>query len=327
MFKLCSHITIGTLVLRGGVNDVTVKRSVKEMMDTARIKLPALGRVIVKDNNQPVSSVETAKLFREGDKVVIKLGYNNDLRQEFTGFVRRVNLSAPVQIECEGYGWQLRRRRLILAWKSVTLRQVLEKLIEGTDIVLSPSIPNVQLTNLSLRNINGLQLLEYFRDKMLLTAYFNFNELYVGLQQGVIKGQVKFRLGWNVIRDDQLKYRLAEDTKVLVRITTGKGKKNKRLLYEAGDQDGSISEFNIPNTLDEGHLKRLAEDALKKAKYTGYEGAINCFLQPYAEPSGTAVIIDKKYNERDGLFFIEGTEVTFGMRGARRRVQIGSQLS
>lgn len=324
-FRLSSYIELGAYKFKGGFSSVTAKRSVKDFMDTAVIKLPALSRI---NNNTelPVSSIETAKIFKEGDKVLIKLGYNGDNRKEFEGFVRRVSPSAPILIECEGYGWQLRRQRILASWKSTTLRQVLERIIQGTDITLSSFIPEVKLTNFAIRNVNGLQVLEYFRDKLLLTAFFNFNELYVGLQQTVIKEQVNIRLGWNVIRDDQLKYRLSEDTRVLVRITTGKGKKNKRLLYELGDKDGSQREINLPNIQDETWLKKTAEEALQKAKYTGFEGSITCFLQPFIEPSCNAALVDKRY-ERGGNYFTIGTEVTVNMSGGRRKVQIGSKLN
>lgn len=324
-FKLCSYIELGSFKLRGGINEVTAKRSVNDYMDTAIIKIPALGRTF-SDSNMPSTSIESAKMFKEGDKVLIQLGYNGDYRKEFQGFIRRVSPSVPVVIECEGYGWQLRRQRILKSWKATTLLEVLETLIQGTDIVLSPFIPEIKLTNYSIRNSNGLEVLEYFKSKMLLTCYFTFNELYVGIQQGLIKETVKLRLGWNVLRDDQLKYRLAEDTRILVRLTTGKGKKNKRLLYETGDKDGSLREINVPNIQDQQWLKNLGDDALQKAKYTGYEGSITCFLQPYIEPSCNASIIDRRY-DRSGSHFTISTEVTFGMRGGRRKVQLGSKLN
>ncbi|WAC40587.1 hypothetical protein [Pedobacter sp. SL55] len=323
-FKLNSKIQLGDYSLKGGVNEIVVKRSVNSYMDTATIKIPALGRVLQNDA-LPQSSVESAKQFKEGDRVVIHLGYNGELVREFDGFIRRVSPAIPVVLECEGFGWQLRRKRFLISWKSTTLLEVLQHLVKDTDVKLSGFIPTVKLTNFALRNVNGLEVLDYFKKKMLLTAYFNFNELYVGLQQGVLKETVSLRLGWNVLRDDQLKYRLADDTRVLVRLVTGKGKKNKRLLYEVGDKDGVLREITIPNITDQSWLQRTAADALAKAKFTGYEGSITCFLQPFIEPSCVAKIIDKKYN-RGGSYMVMSTEVSYGMNGARRKIEIGRSL-
>ncbi|MFS2189812.1 hypothetical protein ACCC92_24260 [Mucilaginibacter sp. Mucisp84] len=326
MFRLTSIVQIGSYQLRGGVNNVAIKRSVKDMIDTAIIKIPGIGRVTGKDT-LPASSIETSKLFQEGDKVSILLGYNNDNRNEFQGFVRRVTPSIPVTIECEGYAWQLRRKRVLKSWKSVTLKEFLKELVSDTDIKLSPFIPDMSLTNLTVNHANALKTLEYIKDKLHLAVYFQFDTLYVGLEEGVPGSRVKYRLGYNTIRDDQLKYRLASDTKVLVRLVTGKGKKAKRALIEVGDKDGSLIEKTITNVTSDADLKRIANDLLTQAKYTGYEGSITGFLQPYCQPCDTAGIIDRMYNERGGNYFAEGVEVDFGTNGAQRKVHIGRSLS
>lgn len=326
MFWLTSVVQIGSYQLRGGVNNVSGKRSTKEIIDTAIIKIPGIGRITGKDT-LPTTSIETSKLFQEGDKVNIMLGYNNDNRQEFKGFVRRVTPSIPVTIECEGYAWLLRRKRVLKSWKSVKLKEFLKELVADTEITLSPFIPDLTLKNLTINHANALKSLEYVRDQLHLTVCFQFDVLYVGLQQGIPGSRVKFRLGWNTIRDDKLKYRLASDTKVLVRLVTGKGKKAKRTLIEIGDKDGSLIERQIPNIDEAGDLNKIANDILIQAKYTGFEGDITAFLQPYCQPFDVAVIIDRMYNERGGNYFVEGIEFDFGMSGAKRKVHIGRSLS
>ncbi len=325
MFRLSSKLKIGKYSFKGGFNELKINRSVQQIMDTATITLPSLSRVMKDDSNLPQSSAETARLFREGDKVRIELGYNDVLHREFEGFIRRVNFGSPVTLDLEGYGWQLRNKSMNKSWRSTTLRQVLEELVSGTDIVLSPNIPDVKLEKLYITNSNGLQVLEYLKDKLHLTVYFNFNELYAGIQQGQMAGTTKYKLGWNVIKDDQLKYRLAEDTRVLVKVQR-KQKKGEQVLYEVGDKDGSVSKITLPNVTAED-AKRIGDEALKKAKYTGYEGKITSFLQPYCAPGYRSEIIDPKYDERGGAYFSIGTEVTAGMSGGRRIVEIGRSLN
>jgi hypothetical protein len=327
-FKLCSVIEIGDYGMRGGVYQVNIKRSVKEIVDTAKIEVPAIGAV--NDNgNLPDSSIVTSKLFNPGDKVVVQLGYNNQLKQEFKGFVRRVTPTIPVQIECEGYAFQLRRKRLIKSWKSVSLKQVLTEMVAGTDIILSPNIPVYTLTNLCFNHANCLKSLEYIKNKIHLAVFFMFETMYVGLEEGIKGNKVQYRLGWNTIRDDKLKYRLAADTEVLVRLVTGKGKNHKRTLIEVGDQGGGLVERNINNIRDMGNLQAIAADLLAQSKYTGYEGFITAFLQPYCQPGDTTETIDRQYNERGGDYFTEGTEVDFGIKtkGATRKIHIGRALS
>jgi hypothetical protein len=329
-FRLTSIANIGSYQFFGGLNDCVIKRSVKEIVDTAVIKIPAIGRVNTADtlnSGLPQNSIATSKLFNEGDLVTIQLGYNNQNFQEFKGFVRRVDASIPVVIECEGYAWQLRRVRTVQTWKTVKLLDFLKVLTAGTDIKLSPFIPNMVLSNLKINHANSLKALEYVKEHVHLSVYFIFDTLYVGLEEGLPGKVVKHRLGWNTVRDDKLKWRLAEDTKVQVRLVTGKGKNKKRTLYTAGDTSGSMVTKNIANLSNEGDLQAVANDLLQQAKYTGFEGGVTCFLQPFAQMCDTDALTDKIYNERGGNYFLQGTDVHFGMNGAQRICFLGRTLS
>ena len=73
-------------------------------------------------------------------------------------------------------------------------------------------------------------------------------------------------------------------------------------------------------------LKQLANETAYRQNYSGYEGSINTFLQPYATPGYTAYITDDRYPERNGTYIIEDMEVHFGRAGARRIIGIGSQI-
>ena len=322
-----------------------ILRSVKQIIDTAKIKVPAAARVNssknnpvfklfdtprISDDNLPTSSVKTSTLWQEGDKVEILLGYNGDNRQEFKGFVRRVSPSVPVLIECEGYAWQLRRKQFVGTWKSIQLVDFLKILTTGTDIILSPNIPSVPLINLCIKSGNALSALEYIKKNMHLAAYFVFDVLYVGLEEtqpGATINTVNYRLGWNTVRDDKLKYRLADDTNVLVKVVSGKGKNAKRPIIVVGDAGGGIITENISNIESPEQMTIIANQLLLYAKYTGYEGSITGFLQPYCNPGDTGNIIDNLYKVRTGNYFVEGIEVKFGMNGGQRIVYISRALS
>jgi hypothetical protein len=354
-FVLNSVIKIGKYTFRGGVNEVSIKKNINCIVGTAVLKMPGLGRIVAVKNivnsalnliglgiqqpatNLPNSSVQTAKLFAEGDKVSIDLGYNNDLRNEFRGFVRRVNLTTPITIEMEGYAWQLRGQNILASWKKTTVKEVLTRIIQGTDIVLSPDIPNIDLTSYYIKNASGLAALEDMQKRMLLTVYFADEVLYVGLQEGRTtttgKGQVgtlaevKYNIGYNCVTNQpDLKQRLGKDNRVRVRLKT-KGKNGKHVLYEAGDTNGAITDRIIPFSNDHTYLQATAAAYLKKLKYDGFEGAVNGFLQPYCLPGWKATLTDKKFDgARAGTYFVPGTEVTFGIRGARRKTEITYRL-
>lgn len=352
-FILNSRIKIGEYSFAGGVNDLVIRKSVSAFVDTATLKMPGLGQIVSIKNsvnaalniiglgvqtpvkNMPVTSVQTAKLFKEGDKVAIDLGYNGDLRNEFRGFVRRVNLTTPISIEMEGYAWQLRNSNILASWKKTTVKEVLQRIIKDTDIVLSPDIPNVQLSVYCIANRSGLDALQELKERLLLTVYFDDNMLYVGLEEGRTTApgtqgglaQVIYSIGYNCVSNQSdLKQRLGKDNLVRVRLKT-RGNDGKHTLYEAGDTGGAVYERTIAFTKDANHLKNTAEAILKSLKYDGYEGKLLGFLQPYCKPGWKAVIRDKKYQgARAGTYFIAGTEVSYGVKGARRKVNITYKL-
>jgi hypothetical protein len=331
-FRLTSIINIGIYQLNGGVNDVQIKRSVKEIVDTAVIKIPSLGLVQIINNkpsyNLPDSSIATSKLFNEGDPVIIQLGYNGQNMQEFKGFVRRVTASVPVVIECEGYAWQLRRTRVSGNWKSVMLLDFLTQQVAGTSIKLSQYIKQTELVNLKMDVENGLKSLEYLRDKCGFSVYFMFDTLYVGIEAGFPGNQnpPQHQLGWNTIKDDKLKWRLASDTVVQFRGIMSKGNNAKRPMVTAGDANGSVVTHNIAN-LGTSDAQTNIDDKLLQEKYNGFEGSFTAFLQPFTQMCDTDILIDKIYNKRGGRYFVQGVEVKFGMGGATREVTIGYALS
>ena len=111
-----SHIEIGTFVFRDRINSVTTKSSWKALADTASIKLPNLKRL--------ADGKRAEDLIHVGDTVVIKLGYDGKLQNEFTGYVSSIKPTIPLEIICEDEMWQLKRRTVTQSWRSVKLREV-----------------------------------------------------------------------------------------------------------------------------------------------------------------------------------------------------------
>jgi hypothetical protein len=356
-FELNSRIKIGKYAFPGGVYELVIKKNIHVIVDTAKLEIPGLGQIVsiksiadsalelfgyapVKVTQKlPDSSVQTAQLFKEGDPVSIDLGDNGDYQNEFRGFVRRVNLTTPVSIEMEGYAWQLRSQNILQSWATTTVKDVLQLIIKGTDIVLSPDIPNIPLTDFHLRNQSGLECLEYLKTKALLTVCFADNVLYAGIEEGRTTtnndgsksltglAEVKYNIGYNCpSKQPDLKQRLGKDNLVRVRLTV-RQKNGKRILYEAGDVGGAVTAINMPALRDNQNLADLAAAKLKRLKYDGFEGKINAFLQPYCLPGWKATLTDKRYaGARAGTYFVPGIEVHFGAKGARRITEINYRL-
>lgn len=324
MFALCSDISIGKFS-RVKPNNVKINKSMYEFVDRAVLKMPITSR-IKRSGAVITESVETAKQFSEGDKVTIQLGYNGSLKTEFTGFISRVNFTAPLEVECEGYSYQLRKKTLSGTYKKIQLKDLLKIIIRDTDIVLDSDIPDFLIEKIILTGKDGCRILEELRGttKQLIRFFFTGNVLYGGLIYAKPKADVKYRMRWNVIKDGNLKLRQAKNQEYTVH-WIGEKKDGTKVTAKTGTK-GVVKTHTSHLINDAGTLKSLADAEQKKLSFDGYEGKITAFGIPYCEPGYRCILEDTKYQERRGNYLVENTEVNYGMSGFRRIVGIGAKL-
>ena len=193
-------------------------KSIFDFVDKAVIKIPISARVSISE--KVTETVDTAKQFTEGDAVKIDLGYNGIMQTEFTGFVSKVNLTAPLEIECEGYSYQLRKKTYKRTFKDASLKEILGYLVSGTDIVLDNDIPDFKIQKLILEDHAGNEVLNMIRkiSEETIRFYFTGNVLYAGLVYVNPDKDVKYRMGWNVIKDNNLKLKEAKNTQVTINV-------------------------------------------------------------------------------------------------------------
>lgn len=339
-FTLNSDITIGPYK-KVKPHEVKINLSLSEYANKAVIKLPASAR-LVNAKKEVSNTIQTALHLNEGDKVIINLGYNGKLEQEFEGFVARVNVATPVEVECEGYSYQLRYLQpKNKTFKKAELKDILQYIITGTDIVLSKEIPGCKIEKLVIDGHTGTEVLELIKKALGDLVYINFhkNELYAGLAYLDPKDKVVYRLGWNVIKDGNLKQHKASNDNITI-IYKGKkkdgtnvqeaikSKKQTAVITTTGSasKGGETKVITTHAVTDSDTLKQMAAAKLKKLSYDGYEGKITAFLQPFCQHGWKSKLADKTYPERNGEHIIEAVEITYGMGGARRIVQIGERL-
>jgi hypothetical protein len=333
-FALNSEIKIGNYKLVG-VHEVRVVRGIHGWNDSAIIKLPSRG-VIRKENS--TSDVTTGTIFKDNDAVTIKLGYNGELQEEFRGFVKRCNLDMPLEVECEGYIRKLRLNVSITAnlSKGKKIKDLLEQICKPVGIEVQCMV-DFTLYGRNLVNANGVKVLEEIKkcsDNTLTIFFIKPDVLWCGLvyaptfKKSDVFGlpQVDYRLGYNVVKDNSLKERFpSEEVQILYngKLATGDS------VRTASDNKTAKRKIQtlLNNVHDDTWLKKFANEKADQMNYTGYEGNINAFLQPFALPGYKANIVDARYPKRNGLYLIENTTVTFGVRGARRTCGIGIKLN
>lgn len=322
MYVLNADITIAGMRFTR-VHQVQVESSAKVLEDMATITLPATARL--ERQGEFISDVETAKAFTVGDTVVIKLGYDDNLREEFRGFVSRIKPGTPLEVECIDATWSLRRRNLRASFREISLKSLLEYILLGADIVLKGDVPGITLRPYYLKNVTAATALQKIKDEYGLTMYLkNFNELHVGLTSYTDNVMVVYGLGENVI-DNDLEWREEDDTRLRIKAVHIK-KDNTKVEKTVGDADGELRTlyfYNLPSGTD---LATVAEQEIKKYKYAGFEGGLTTFLLPNVAVGNVARLRDKQFAECSGDYLVDKVVTTFGTNGARRKVTLGLKV-
>lgn len=320
MFVLCCEIKIGSVAFKS-VHDVQIKRSIYNLAATAVIKVPVTA--VLKRAGEPPTYIETAEAVKVGDPVEIRLGYDGQMNTEFVGYVKRLNYKIPLEIECEDEYYLTRSINCVFSKKETTLKQCLSTILPGIKLGVCADLT---LKNFIVNNKPGSWVLGILKKEYGLTVFFDLNgNLYAGKAHDVQGETVKYLLRYNVIKDDDLKFQLASDVKMKVKAICYY-KDGTKIEGELGEDGGENKTLYYYDVKDAKELKALAQEELKRYSFDGYRGKIETFLFPYALPGMVAQLEDEVYQERSGNYYIESVDVSFGMSGARRNVEIGIKV-
>lgn len=316
MFVLQSKIKIGNYTF-DRVNLVRISRSVNSVAAKAVIKVPVVSVIKAKDGSMSART-ETAKAIKVGDLVVIDLGYNRVLNREFVGYVRRINYKTPLEIECEDEYYKTRNKSVTISGKATSLEDILKACGLSVGQATTLTLKNFVIDNQPVNTV-----LEKLKSDYGLDVFFGLDaKVYAIRAFDLVSQTVRYELRKNVIRDDDLKFLKASDAKLKIKgiCYMKDGSKVEATIGEDGGAERTLYFYDVESTAE---LKTLAETELKKYSKDGYEGCIETFLLPYAEPCMVAELADPVYAERNGRYHISAVETTFGTSGARRKVNIG----
>jgi len=332
-FVLACEVTIGNYRFRQ-VNEVRISKSWRELGDSCEIRLPKHIRT------EKLGTKTIEQFIHHGDAVTVKLWYDGkEAHEEFSGHVKRLNPNIPFEIECEDHIYYLRKTPIKKSWSKTekpSLKEVVRYLVDEVNkkhptakISLSTKLPSVTFSEgLVIEAGNtAATALQKIRENYGLVSYFKGRELFTGLAYEQTFGTVKHGLAWNVIFHE-LQYRSEEDVLLQAKAIGIKKDNTKVVVDDVGDKDGEQRTLYFYNVTDKAQLKKLAEEELKRLKFTGYEGELTTFLYPYAEPLMICDLRDPEYGEsRSGRYVIDQVKTEFGVYGARRTVELGVKLT
>ena len=313
MKVLTANITINNIQFNR-ISSVKIESSWDMLTDTAEVVIPRalyFGNKILKDN------------IKVGYTIIIELGYNGILNEEFRGYITKITTDAPIILKCEDNMWKLKQIPVNHIYKSINLQELLNDIIPRQYNIDSADI---MLGNIIAENTTVAGVLQMLKDDYSIYSYFKGNTLVSGKiytdddDLNVVYGFEK-----NIISHN-LKYVNSEDIKIKV---TAECIKNdgEKITVTVGDDDGIENKLIYSGIENEADLKVLAEQDLERLKIDGYEGDITTFGVPYVQHGYTAYLESKQYPERAGNYYVDAVNTEFSINGFRRTVKIGKQAS
>ena len=330
MYNLTHYVLLNNKKVIKNVLDIRVEKNVDALADTAVVTLPSMNKN---------AWLEVEKNVKEGDKIEVSFGYDqfhNEL--ELTGYVRSIaNENNKITLSCEDRLYLFRKEIANKVLTNTNVSEIADYVVdeiatlsqEYITLVAGEGVKDIKFTRFTIQNATGYEVLKKLKEQSKVDIYSRWPHLYVSLRyfpdEKVESAIVDYDFSKNVEKHS-LKYVKEEERKVQIRMTNIKPD-NKRMEVKVGTPGGDIIRLNRYNVADEQSLKIIAEEELKKWKYTGYEGNFSTWLLPYCTYGYIANIRDTRYPEREGRYYVEKVVSSFSARGGQRKVFLGRKES
>lgn len=358
MLRVISKITItpktGTPFEINALNEFEVNTSYEKLTDTAKVVFP-------RNINYEGKNIFTGTnpLFKRGDSIKIEAGYDPKLRVIFEGYITKIGANLPIVIEAEDKMFLLKNtkvtypektgtithgkpskkypngkllKRPIITSDPITLNQLLDFMlpddIHFKIIVNKPSgkgyTDDVNLGSFRATKVSCTEILDTLKKEYGLFSYFVDGVLHVGLPSNAAKSNTEeFAFEETIINSDDLEYQQEDDFFIKI-VAISMDSNNTKKQIEVGDTDGAQRTYYTYNASDDD-LKTFANSKLKEAKYTGYQGKIFTFGEPFVRHGDIAKITSEKLPERDGFYQIPGVDYSLTIDGGwRQTIDVGA---
>lgn len=336
-----SEITLGNVRFYGGntgVNSVTIKQSVENLGATATVVIPRNFK-----RNDGKGILDCIKV---GDAATIRLGYNDNIETEFTGYITNISDTTPITIELEDEWWQMKKKRLTKSWKTARLDEVLQFMF--SDYRIDKRVDCDLTTGYVIDNKTAYEEAKKLRDsygftihldtvKKTVLAYYPYSfdgfdtHTYVfGTKDCTLIDELRQKqLAPNIVKNE-LKFTRKDDMHLSItcQYTDRAGKAQKFNVGETDNPDAQQRTLNLGANMTEEEAKRLAQSEIDRISFDGYEGKITGFGLPRTKAGDAVKLIDPNNPEREGTYLIKAVTVTYGVgKGFRRENELSYKIS
>lgn len=317
MFTMRYDIQVGQYKV-GMLERVEINRSVESLADKAVITLPA---------SEYNAALDVESKIKRGDKVVIKLGYEETgIIEEFTGWVQRVGTdNGAVTIECEDDLFKFRVGLKNQQKTDITLAELLKLVVDGVGGGYKvDSSYSWKYDKFTINSATGYDVLKKVQEESGADIYIQDKVLHVHAPGQNIGQERIYDFARNV-QSCNLQYKRADERKVqvVVKAVLPDGKVKER---HYGPTGGDKVEVKCATSDDES-MKLRGESERKRFTFDGYEGNITTWLVPYVQPSDTANLYDEEYKFKNGRYFVRAVKTEFSSSGGARQIELGYRLT
>lgn len=323
MYKMCHDIKIGNYKLKT-VSQVKVNKSVETLSDIATIVLPG---------SYFNTAIKIEDKIKVGDAVTIKLGYDNNLNIEFTGYLNSISSDdGSLTLECID-GLYLLKKPIndeeLLQIKLTDalnhyLAQINKDLPEDGKIKLN-CMYDIGYDRLISYKSTMYNMLQKLQDDIRANIFFSNNTLNVCSPYKILANEKPIIYDFcRNIEKSELKYVKAADKhlEVEVKIVDEKGKEHVKKVGQPGGEKIT----KVLSGTNKDSLQEAANAEYNIWVYDGFEGSFTSWLIPFAEPTYKVKLIDRDYPEKEGIYYVIATETNFNSSGGSRKITLGRRL-
>lgn len=238
----------------GILAECTIERSQKNLADTATIILPEA------EFNKVLNVQE---IIKRGDKVSLQLGYDNDLKNEFNGYVREITTNdSSIQIVCEDglflfrkgvkdafFGTKKKKKKKKdddetddddkTSGKLTNVKEIVTYVINQIDSSWKLNCDyNIPYERFTIYQATGFDVLSKIQEETGADIYFDMTTKTLHIHPAYTRktGEADYSMQHN-IETSSLEYKSAEDRKVEVTIESV-GVDGKTYSYTTGNAGG-----------------------------------------------------------------------------------------
>ena len=312
------NIRIGGFRLKM-VEKVSIKRSVELLSDTATITLP--GTVF----NKAINIEDKIKV---GNDVEIQLGYNDDLKPEFKGYLKAIKTDGgSLTLELEDDIYLFRKSVKDEEMKNASVKSILENICSQVGGFSVSCDYDFSYDKFVINNATGYDVLKKIQDEASPNIYLKDKVLHVHPQYAEIFGEARYDFSRNIERDGtDLKYKSEDERKLLV-VVEGTDETGATVSVEKGTTGGDKMTLKLPGVSSRSSLEQKAQSVLEQKVYTGYEGSFQSWLVPYVDAGYKVAITDPDYEIKNGTYYVISVETTFSKDGGVRKITLGKKIS